>query len=89
MKTYNELSQEEQEIFINAFYNCWNEGLLDENDLVGENPRPWGCPWYYAGDKELLDADIIKAAEMYFESVEREICITIIKELINRGRNNG
>lgn len=75
-KKYKDLDEKECDRFAEAFYSEWGNsekvGYFDD-DMVADNPNPWGCPWCYIEDKELLNSDIEKSATLYFKEVEDEI----------------
>jgi len=68
MKKYNELSEEEREVFAETFYTVWP---YEETDR--DSSTPWGCPWYWCGSEKLLHEDIQEAANLFFLSNRAEL----------------
>lgn len=81
MKTV-ELTEEEQEQFVEYFYNV-ADGRLDDLDT----PNPWGCPWYWDEEFELKGENIKEMAENYYKYYEDDIWGLIqIDNLIDRAK---
>ena len=68
MKTYQELTERQQQIFIDEFY--LHSSIEEEDDCLGA--CPWSCPWNFCNDF-LLSKDIKEASKLYALSVQQEI----------------
>lgn len=75
-KTVKDFTEEEKEIFADAFYENW-EGTTDAE---AGSPLPWGCPWLYKKDLEVEGTDIEDMGNKYFEECKSEIDFFINKE---------
>lgn len=75
MKKYKDLTEREQDLFCETFYESWerDKDLQDYEKDTKENPNPWGCPWYFRENEELLSDDIEKASNLWFEANKEEI----------------
>ncbi len=69
---YTDLNDEQREIFVEAFYECWHNEFSFEDDK--SNSLPWGCPWYWNHSlDEMIYEDIRKDAIEYFKAVKFDI----------------
>jgi len=64
-----DLTDEQKEKFVEAFYSKWN--FATEADL--DSPAPWGCPWLHDELREFNILDIEKEASDYFDSLCSDI----------------
>ncbi|MEN6487662.1 MAG: hypothetical protein ABFD66_02065 [Smithella sp.] len=82
MKRASDLTEKEREWFTFLFYqkidSVLPEGLsLDD---VYDNPRPWGCPWSFSGNRLLAGDTIEEMVDSYIEEVKDEIAIVLQNE---------
>ncbi len=63
-----DLTEKQQDDFVEAFY--W---VANFDDLVEGDHSPWGCPWCYDGDVELVGDSVADMARNYHESVKDEV----------------
>ena len=63
-----QLTEAYENAFVNAFYD-----QIEYNDAIGDNPKPWGCPWYYADESEWYLPDPVEAAIRWAEICRPEI----------------
>lgn len=62
------LSEEEREIFAEAFYTIADM----DDDRDGYNPNPWGCPWEWS--RESLEGESLEdMAKNHWEKNKEEI----------------
>jgi len=73
-KRASDLTEKEREWFTFLFYqkidSVLPEGLsLDD---VYDNPRPWGCPWSFSGNRLLAGDTIEEMVDNYIEDYKSE-----------------
>lgn len=75
---YKDLTDTQKEAFAEKFYS-----LADIDDT--DSPSPWGCPWYWCENDEVLSADMGIAAMLFHEQVKKELLdmINILKTYKN------
>lgn len=62
-----ELTDEEREIFVEAFYEAMPSEL---DDRFPESPNPWGCPWNYQKTLILIGNSLEEMAKNYAKKVQ-------------------
>lgn len=79
MKTpATQLTEKEQEVFIEHFYSLWESHIDAPVDL--DTPAPWGCPWYVGSNPELVGSDLKEMAENWFRECKQEIQALVKEE---------
>jgi len=73
---YKDLTDTQKEAFAEKFYS-----LADIDDT--DSPQPWGCPWYWCPNDEILSADMGVAAMLFLEQVKKHIIDIYEEELAN------
>lgn len=63
-----QLTEDEQDEFIEAFYEACD---FDLDDL--DCPNPWGCPWFWAPNQELKGDSIKEMAINFYQEYKQEI----------------
>lgn len=63
---YKDLTDTQQKAFSEAFYM-----LVDFDDT--DSPMPWGCPWLWRADQEVLSDDMQRAANFLYEQVKKNL----------------
>jgi hypothetical protein len=76
-KTWKDLSDKEQEVFTEAFYDLWDDANLGKHDTVSGNPHPWGLPWLHMPNEKY------ETPEDYFDGNKEEIEHLIMLESKN------
>ena len=67
-KKWSDLTEQEQQDFSNEFYTYWKENKFGEPDINdSNNPYPWGCPWLYAKNYNVM------SPKEYFNDIKRDI----------------
>lgn len=77
----SDLSKEQQTYFIEFFYDNWPEEY--QSDLTFENPAPWGMPWHWCPDSELIGESIREMADNFWSLHEKDIMEILEKEKEN------
>ena len=68
-----DLTEEKQDLFKETFYSLWEENFSFSRDDEGENPCPWGYPWFHGSKIELEGDTVEKMARNFFEDHKEEI----------------
>lgn len=66
-----DLTDNQRDVFVEAFYLEWNFDEVGEEDT--ESPAPWGCPWYDRGETILTGSTIEECAVNYFNDCKDEL----------------
>lgn len=62
-----------KQVFTECFYMLWDEEFL-ERDTVADNPNPWGCPWNFTRQWEiLLSLNSREAGAKWFKDNKEEL----------------
>lgn len=83
-KSFSRFTEQEEDIFCEAFYDCWKKAFPDEEtDIMLGSSRPWGRPWFWT--KELAPSGSMEeSAKKFFEMHRGEIADLLAEDALNR-----
>jgi predicted house-cleaning noncanonical NTP pyrophosphatase (MazG superfamily) len=71
MTLARKLTEEQQELFTETFYDLWESTFSFPTDV--EVDSPYGCPWTHGGSVKLKGDTVEEMAENFFDGHKEEI----------------